>query len=74
MEFVFIIEFIPNFLNISIIFKNIFGVFFQVQIIWYKVFWKVKMEARRHNEKNYKFQFIWDDRRRLEVLIWFLFY
>jgi len=38
MEFIFIIEFIPNFLNTNIIFENIFGVLFQVQIIWYKVF------------------------------------
>jgi hypothetical protein len=38
MEFVFIIEFIPNFLNTNLIFENSFGVLSQVQIIWYKVF------------------------------------
>jgi len=52
MEFIFIIEFIPNFLNTNIIFENIFGVLFQVQIIWYKVFWKVKWMLESTMKKN----------------------
>jgi hypothetical protein len=38
MEFVFITKIIPNPLKVDIIVGDIFGLFFQVQMIWHKLF------------------------------------
>jgi len=42
MEFVFIIKSMPNLLKNHIIVGDTFGVFLQVQMIWYKLFWETK--------------------------------
>jgi len=42
MEFVFVIKIIPNLLKVDIIVGDIFGVFFQVQMIRHKFFWETR--------------------------------
>jgi len=46
MEFVFIIKFISNPLKNDIIVGDIFGVLFQVQMIWHKLFWEAKRNLK----------------------------
>jgi hypothetical protein len=42
MDFVFITKNMPNLLKNDIIVEDTFGVFFQVQMIWHKLFWEAK--------------------------------
>jgi hypothetical protein len=53
------------------IFGNIFGVFFQVQMIWYKML----LKARDAHEKKLKFHLFWNAIRRLKVwkIVFFVF-
>jgi hypothetical protein len=52
MEFVFIIKSMPNLLKIDIIVGDTFGIFFQVQMIWHKLFWEAKGRLKMHMKKT----------------------
>jgi hypothetical protein len=66
MEFVFITKIIPNLLKNDESLGDNFFVFFQVQMVWHKLFWKVKGEYW-HSWKKKKVSFVPNVRRRLKV-------
>jgi hypothetical protein len=55
MEFVFITKIIPNPLKSDVIVGDTFGVFFQLQMTWHKLFWKVKGMLKMPMKENINF-------------------
>jgi len=52
MEFVFITKISPNPMKTGVIVGDTFWVFFQVQMTWHKLFWKVKGRLEMPMKKN----------------------
>jgi hypothetical protein len=52
MEFVFITKNVPNLLKNDIVVGDTFEVFFQVQMIWHKLFWEAKRRLKMPMKKT----------------------
>ncbi len=52
MEFVFIIKIIPNLLKSDVIVGDTFGVLFEAQMTWHKLFWEAKRRLEMPMKKT----------------------